>query len=117
MNDRFKLEEKDRDNTTKQRKNIAFSFGSLQLSNSCSFLSWSLDKVVAMNKFGKDKKLDTNWTEHFKFTNSNPCDKDVYGLDLLTDKGVDPFDYMTDFSKIDETELQSKQASYSYLHA
>ena len=45
-----------------------------------------------MNKLGKDKKLDTNWTEHFKFTNSNPCDKDDYGLDLLTDKGVDPFD-------------------------
>ena len=64
-----------------------------------------------MNRFDNDKKLDNNWAEHFKFANSNPYD---YGLDLLTDKGVHQFDYMTNFSKFDGTETQSKQASHSY---
>ena len=68
-----------------------------------------------MNKYDNDRKLD-NWTEHFKFTNRNPYVKDNYDLDLLTEKGVYPYDYMTDVSKFDETALPSKQAFYSYLY-
>ena len=48
--------------------------------------------------------------------NRNPYVKDNYDLDLLTEKGVYPYDYMTDVSKFDETALPSKQAFYSYLY-
>ncbi len=67
------------DNTRKPGEVITFSFGSLQLIDSFSFLSPSLDKPLRLNKYDNDKKLD-KWTEHFKFTDSNPCDKDGYGL-------------------------------------
>jgi len=96
-------------------KFITFSFGSLQFKDSFSFLSLSLDKLIKLNKYDNDRKLD-NWTEHFKFTNRNPYVKDDYDLDLLTEKGVYPYDYMTDVSKFDETALPSKQAFYSYLY-
>ena len=96
-------------------KFITFSFGSLQFKDSFSFLSSSLDKLIKLNKYDNDRKLD-NWTEHFKFTNRNPYVKDNYDLDLLTEKGVYPYDYMTDVSKFDETALPSKQAFYSYLY-
>ena len=96
-------------------KFITFSFGSLQFKDSFSFLSSSLDKLIQLNKYDNDRKLD-NWTEHFKFTNRNPYVKDNYDLDLLTEKGVYPYDYMTDVSKFDETALPSKQAFYSYLY-
>ena len=75
----------------------------------------SLDKLIKLNKYDNDRKLD-NWTEHFKFTNRNPYVKDDYDLDLLTEKGVYPYDYMTDVSKFDETALPSKHAFYSYLY-
>ena len=96
-------------------KFITFSFGSLQFKDSFSFLSSSLDKLIKLNKYDNDRKLDY-WTEHFKFTNRNPYVKDNYDLDLLTEKGVYPYDYMTDVSKFDETALPSKQAFYSYLY-
>ena len=88
---------------------------SLKFKDSFSFLSSSLDKLIKLNKYDNDRKLD-NWTEHFKFTNRNPYVKDNYDLDLLTEKGVYPYDYMTDVSKFDETALPSKQAFYSYLY-
>ena len=96
-------------------KFITFSFGSSQFKDSFSFLSLSLDKLIKLNKYDNDRKLD-NWAEHFKFTNRNPYVKDDYDLDLLTEKGVYPYDYMTDVSKFDETALPSKQAFYSYLY-
>ena len=96
-------------------KFITFSFGSLQFKDSFSFLSSSLDQLVKSNKYDYDKKLD-NWTEHFKFTNRNPYVKDDYDLDLLTEKGAYPYDYMTDVSKFDATALPSKQAFFSYLY-
>ena len=34
--------------------------------------------------------------------------KDDYGLDLLADKGMYPYDYMSDLNKFNETELPSK---------
>ena len=41
--------------------------------------------------------------------------KDDYDLDLLTDKGIYPYDYMNDFNKFNETELPSKKEFYSQL--
>ena len=40
---------------------------------------------------------------------------DDYDLDLLTDKGVYPYDYMNDFNKFSETTLPDKKEFYSRL--
>ena len=123
MNERFN-KKKDRHNPAQNsEKFIAFPSSSLQVKDSFSFLSSSRDKLVRLNKYDNDKKLD-KWTEHFKFTNSNPYVKNDHDLDLLTEKRVYTYviwliwlynDYMTDFSKFDETELPSKKAFYSYV--
>ena len=53
-------------------------------------------------KNGSSKHEDNNRklgksTDHFNFTTGIPYVKDDYGLDLLTKKGVHPYDVMTDF--------------------
>ena len=44
-------------------------------------------------------------SKYVKYTQSNPYIKNKTDLDLLTDKGVYPFDYMNSFEKFDETKL------------
>ena len=80
-------------------KFITFSFGSLQFKDSFSFLSASLDKLVKLNKYENDKKMK-DWQNHFRYTQSNPYIKSKTDLDLLTDKGVYPYDYMNSFDKL-----------------
>ena len=54
-------------------------------------------------------------SKYVKYTQSNPYIKNKTDLDLLTDKGVYPFDYMNSFEKFDETKLPRKKDFYSQL--
>ena len=56
-----------------------------------------------------------DWENNFKHTQSNPYIKNKNGLDLLTDKGIYPYDYMNSFDKFDETKLPNKKDFYSQL--
>ena len=96
-------------------KFITFSFGSLQFKDSFSFLSASLDKLVRLNKYENDTKMK-DWQNHFRYTQSNPYIKSKTDLDLLTDKGVYPYDYMNSFDKFDEEQLPEKKYFYSHLY-
>ena len=104
-------------------KFITFSFGNLQFKDSFSFLSSSLDKLVKLNKYdvvGKDDdkpiyKKHSDWIDKFNYTKSNPYINNDKDLDLLTEKGVYPYDYMTDFNKFNETELPPIKDFYSEL--
>ena len=89
-------------------KFITFSFGSLQFKDSFSFLSASLDKLVKLSKYENDKRMK-DWQNHFRYTQSNPYIKSKTDLDLLTDKGVYPYDYMNSFDKFDEEQLPEKK--------
>ena len=95
-------------------KFISFELKQMIFKDSFSFLSSSLDKLVKLTKKeGEDKR--ENWHEHFANSKLNNYVKDEYDLDLLTDKGIYPYDYMDDFQHFNETELPSKEHFYSNL--
>ena len=49
----------------------------------------------------------------FRYTSTNPYIKSKTDLNLLTDKGVYPYDYMNSWIEIDETKLPKKENFYS----
>ena len=106
-------------------KFITFSFGSLQFKDSMAFLSASLDKLVKLNKYdivGKDEhdkpiyKKRNDWKDNFRFSSANPYIRNKTDIDLLTEKGVYPYDYMNSFDKFNESQLPSIEDFYSQLY-
>ena len=106
-------------------KFITFSFGSCEFRDSFALLTASLDKLVKLNKYdviGKDDngkpiyKKREGWQEQFKQTSLNPYVKSKTDLDLLTEKGVYPYDYMNSFDIFYEEQLPSKEHFYSHLY-
>ena len=95
-------------------KFITFSINQLEFKDSFSFLSSSLDKLVKRSKYENDEKRE-NWQNNFYNSKKSVYITNDEDLDLLTDKGVYPYDYFTDFSKFNDTQLPSKEAFYSKL--
>ena len=89
-------------------KFITFSFGACQFKNSFVFLAASLDKLVRLNKYEGNEKI-RDWETRFRYTCTNPYIKSKTDLNLLTDKGVYPYDYMNSWEKFDETKLPKKE--------
>ena len=104
-------------------KFITFGFEHLNIKDSFSFLSSSLEKLVAISKYDdydplkkrEEWNIRTNWQENFKHSMKSVYVKDVNDLDLLTEKGVYPYDYMNSFSKFNDTKLPPKDDFYSKL--
>ena len=68
-----------------------------------------------MNKY-KGKDLNEKWMDNFKHSREyNPYVKNERGLFLLTEKGVNTYDYMNDIRKFKENKLPPKEAFYSKL--
>ena len=59
--------------------------------------------------------LREDWKDNFRFSSKNDLIKSEKCLDLLTDKGVYPYDYMNSFDKFDDEQLPSKDDFYSQL--
>ena len=95
-------------------KFITFAFKNMCFKDSFSFLSSSLDKLVKLSKYEDGQKKE-NWQNNFKFSKRNPYVSNDIDLDLLTDKGVYPYDYFTSFDKFREKQLPPKKAFYSNL--
>ena len=95
-------------------KFITFAFKNLCFKDSFSFLSSSLDKLVKLSKYEEGTKKE-NWQKNFKFSQRNPYVSNDEDLDLLTDKGVYPYDYFTSFDKFRDKQLPPKEAFYSNL--
>eukprot|EP01048_Picozoa_sp_COSAG05_P018477 COSAG05_NODE_2710_length_2741_cov_1.654807_2_plen_702_part_01 len=88
-------------------KFISFSFSHLRFLDSIGFLNSSLDKLsenLYENGKGKDKFVHS----------AKYCDQPQH-LELILRKGVYPYDYMNDWSRMDETELPPQDAFYSKL--
>ena len=96
-------------------KFITFSFGACQFKDSFAFLTASLDKLVRLNKYEGIEKIK-DWETRFRYTSTNPYIKSKTDLNLLTDKGVYPYDYMNSWDKFDETKLPKKEDFYSHLY-
>ena len=76
----------------------------LHFKDSFSFLSASLDKLVKLNKYeGNDEVKD--WENNFKDTQANSYIKAKTAVDLFTEKGVYPCDYMDTLEGFEETKL------------
>ena len=97
-------------------------FDSLSVKDSFSFITASLDKLVSMTKYDntdeKDKSkfiLRDNWQNKFRHSGKNDINKPEKCLDLLTEKGVYPYDYMNAFDKFNDEQLPSKEHFYSRL--
>ena len=75
-------------------KLISFSWGQFRFVDSYAFLSSSLDRLVT-----NTPKEDLSITRQ-RFPASQ--------FDLVTRKGVYPYEYMTDFDRFDEMELPPK---------
>ena len=89
-------------------KFITFAFKNLCFKDSFSFLSSSLDKLVKLSKY-EDGEKKQNWQNNFKFSKRNPYVSNDEDLDLLTDKGVYPYDYFTSFDKFRENNYLQKR--------
>ena len=61
-----------------------------------------------MNKYQGNEKIK-DWDTHLRYTSANPYIKSKTDLNLLTDKGVYPYDYMNSWDKLDETQLPKKE--------
>ena len=103
-------------------KFINIGFDSLSVKDSFSFITASLDKLVSMTKYDNtDEKerskwvLRDNWQSNFRYSNKNDIIKTEKCLDLLTEKGVYPYDYMNSFDKFNDEHLPSKEQFYSRL--
>ena len=72
-------------------KFITFGFKNLCFKDSFSFLSSSLDKLVKLSKYEDDKRRE-NWKNNFRYSVRTPYVKTDEDLDLLTDKGIYPYD-------------------------
>ena len=95
-------------------KFITFAFKNMWFKDSFSFLSSSLDKLVKLSKY-EDGQKKNHWQDKFKHSKRNPYVSNNVDLDLLTDKGVYPYDYFTSFDKFRERQLPPKEAFYSNL--
>ena len=61
------------------------------------------------------KRLKTGKTR-FRYTSTNPYIKSKTDLNLLTEKGVYPYDYMNSWEKFGEIKLPDKEDFYSQLN-
>ena len=120
-------------------KNLGVSEGNIKCipNNEEKYISFSKEIVVdSYEKDGKkvEVKHEIRFLDSFKFMASSlgglvdnlkksGLDKFVYlekefkeKFELLTQKGVYPYDYMNDFEKFSETQLPSKEDFYSKLN-
>ena len=95
-------------------KFITFAFKNLCFKDSFSFLSSSLDKLVKLSKYEEGEKKP-NWQNNFKYSKRNLYVSNDEDLDLLTDKGVYPYDYFNSFDKFRERQLPPKEKFYINL--
>ena len=96
-------------------KLISFSWGQYRFVDSYAFLSSSLDRLV-QNTPEEDLRLTRGqyqrlWTSR---TNARRLLNDKK-FDLVTRKGVYPYEYMDSFERFDETCLPPQEAFYSSL--
>jgi hypothetical protein len=69
--------------------------------------------LVKLNKYiniDGHEVLRQNWQDNFRFSRQNKYVKSDYDLDLLTEKGVYPYDYMDRWERFEETTLPPKEA-------
>ena len=103
-------------------KFINIGFDSLSVKDSFSLITASFDKLVCMTKYDNTDENDRskwvlrdNWQTNFRYSSKNDFITTKECLDLLTEKGVYPYDYMNAFDSFNHEQLPSKEQFYSRL--
>ena len=97
-------------------KFINIGLDSLSVEDSFTFRTASLDKLLSMTKYDNtDEKakrkliLRDYWQSNCRYSRWNDIFETERCLDLLTEKGVNPYDYTNAFEKFNEEQLPSKE--------
>ena len=87
-------------------KFINIGFDSLSVKHGFSFITASLDKLVSMTKYDNTDEKDKSkwisrdhWQSNCRYSSKSDIFKTEKCLDLLTEKGVYPYDYTNAFEK------------------
>lgn len=102
-------------------KFITFGFDHIIFKDSFGFLTSSLEKLIKINKYIEDENdknkfnLIDNWQNNFVLSSTNSYVNTIDDLNILTEKGVYPYDYMDSWERFEETQLPPKESFYSKL--
>jgi len=88
-------------------KFLTFGLEHLSIKDCFSVLSSSSEKLVNLNRYEERNKRE-KLQDNFKHSMNSVYVKPDYDLDLLTEKGVHPYDYMNSLSKFNDTCHQHK---------
>jgi len=96
------------DKTTEKSKNVMFE---IRFLDSLSFMATSIEKLadnLALDKTTEEKrKVFKNISQHFP---------DDIEFELMTKKGIYPYDYIDKYERLNETKLPSKECFNSKLY-
>ena len=95
-------------------KLISFSWGQFRFVDSFAFLNSSLDKLVK-NTPKKDLRITRQQYPNRCYLSQSRRLLNDKKFDLVTRKGVYPYEYMNDFARFDETSLPPPSEFYSKL--
>lgn len=91
---------------TNFEKFISFSYAGYEFKDSCQFMPSSLDALVK-NLKREDKKITINHFKQFGYDDEK--------IDLILRKGVFPYEWFNDMSKLEETELPERAQFFNQL--
>ena len=88
----------------------------IRINDSCRFMQDSLSNLVDNLSEFKINKIDNDVLIKRFYNTYQLCDNDINKFNLLSRKGVHPYEYMDSWKRFNETELPSKDKFYSTLN-
>ena len=101
-----------------QEKFISIQLGPVEFKDSLQFLNSSLDKLVKNLKdkgVKEGKTLGETFPHTYEYFKRRWTHVNEDGFELLTRKGIYPYEYMDSWDKMQETSLPSKEQYFSKL--
>ena len=99
-------------------KYVSIKVGPIEFKDSAQFLSSSLDKLAQNLKQKGEKEgchLKDTFPNTYQYFKKEWKDVDEKAFELLTRKGVYPYEYMDSWKKMQETSLPTKEQYFSNL--
>ena len=100
-------------------KFLSLRIGSVELKDSCQLLNSSLDKLVNNLKekgMQENKTLSETFPITYNYFKKKWAHLDENLFEMLTKKGIYPYEYMDDWEKFKETKLPDKKEFFSKLY-
>ena len=85
----------------------------IRISDSCRFMQDSLSNLVDNLSEFKMNKIDNDVLIKIFYNTYQLCDNDINKFNILSRKGVYPYEYMDSWKRLNETELPSNKRIYT----